>query len=197
MRSEAYQRAGIDELSEQQRADLLARDPDNALLSHFLARRLSAEEIRDALLVASGRLDLQPGGPADIDLFSYRRSFYVQQARYQRAYFTNLFDGADVDQTIAQRSVSTVAPQALFFLNHPFMIRTATELADELVRASLAGSSQQVHWLYQRVFGREPLEEELRVATDFLFDNESSAYQERLKELCHILLATNEFIYVK
>lgn len=197
MRSEAYQRSGTNVLTHQQGTDLLAADPDNALLSHFSARRLSAEEIRDALLVASGRLDLQPGGPADIDHFSYRRTFYVQQPRYQRAYFTNLFDGADVDQTIAQRSTSTAAPQALYFLNHPFMIRTSSELVDELLRASLTDASQQVHWLYQRVFGRAPLEEELQVTIDFLLTNESNTYQERLAELCHILLATNEFIYVK
>lgn len=197
MKSDAYQRAGLESLTSQQATDLLAADPENRYLSHFVPRRLSAEEIRDSLLAAAGRLDLQPGGPGDIDLFSYRRTFYVQQPRYQRAYFTTLFDGADVDQSIAQRSFSTVAPQALFLLNHPFMIRTAGELAEDIARSKTADASSQVRLLYQRLFHREPCEAELEIAIGFLSATDSPAGQGRLTELCHILLATNEFIYVR
>jgi mono/diheme cytochrome c family protein len=38
-------------------------DPGNKLLWHFPPRRLTAEEIRDAALAASGELNREPGGP--------------------------------------------------------------------------------------------------------------------------------------
>ena len=39
-------------------------DPENALLYKFSHRRLEAEEIRDAMLAVSGRLNLKAGGPS-------------------------------------------------------------------------------------------------------------------------------------
>jgi len=57
--SQAYQqsseRPDIDGLRQQ--------DSNNALLAYFPSRRLTAEEIRDAMLAASGELNLEMGGP--------------------------------------------------------------------------------------------------------------------------------------
>ncbi len=59
MTSAAYRRS-----SAPPSAEVLAADPDNALYSRFLRRRLTAEQLRDSLLATSGELNLQMGGPS-------------------------------------------------------------------------------------------------------------------------------------
>ncbi|MFN0054417.1 MAG: PSD1 and planctomycete cytochrome C domain-containing protein, partial [Planctomycetales bacterium] len=54
--------------------DAFDKDPENRLLGRFMARRLEAEAIRDAILSVSGQLDLTPGGPAGDDFTIRRRS---------------------------------------------------------------------------------------------------------------------------
>ena len=67
--------------------DQISRDPDNRLLGRFVARRLDAEEVRDAMLCVSGRLDQTPGGPAADGIDTPRRSLYIQTARWDRSSF--------------------------------------------------------------------------------------------------------------
>ena len=80
------------------------RDPDNRLLSHAKRRRLEAEEIRDALLLAAGRLDLARGGPnfgatTPASEYGYiftdvRRSVYTPAFRNRRLELFEVFDFA-------------------------------------------------------------------------------------------------------
>src|SRR5439155_19323733 len=100
-------------------------DPENRWLGRFTPRRLEAEEIRDAMLSAAGRLDRTPGGPATHDLNGPRRSLYVQTARFDRSNYATLFDAANPDASVEKRDVSTVSPQALFLLNHSFVLTQA------------------------------------------------------------------------
>ena len=60
MLSAAYQR------SSQAPAELLEADPENRLWGRMNRRRLEAEALHDSLLALAGRLDDQPGGPADV-----------------------------------------------------------------------------------------------------------------------------------
>src|SRR3954471_6706921 len=117
MLSAAYRRSSV------AARDQLSRDPENRWLGRFSPRRLDAEEVRDALLFVSGQLDRTPGGPAADGIDSKRRSLYVQTARWDRSSFAMLFDAANPDASTEKRTVSTVAPQALLFLNHPFVLR--------------------------------------------------------------------------
>src|SRR3954471_23295788 len=126
MLSAAYRRSSIVD------RDQLPRDPENRWLGRFSPRRLDAEEVRDALLSVSGRLDRTPGGPAADGIDSPRRSLYVQTARWDRSSFAMLFDAANPDSSTEKRTVSTVAPQALLFLNHPFVFTHAQRLAERL-----------------------------------------------------------------
>ncbi len=115
--------------------DQLARDPENRWLGRFSPRRLEAEEIRDAMLCVSGRLDRTPGGPAADDIDTPRRSLYVQTARWDRSSFAMLFDAANPDASAEKRTVWTVAPQALLFLNHPFVFAQAQQPGRAACRA--------------------------------------------------------------
>ncbi len=84
--------------------DAVSRDPDNRWLGRFSARRLDAEEVRDAMLSVSGQLDRTPGGPAADGIETPRRSLYVQTARWDRSSFAMLFDAANPDASTEKRT---------------------------------------------------------------------------------------------
>ena len=132
MRSAVYQQASCATL------DAIEKDPDNRWLGRMTGHRLEAEAIRDAMLFVTGRLDRTQGGPASGDVSQLRRSLYVQTTRWDRSNFSTLFDAANPDQPVEQRTVTTVAPQALFLLNHPFSQEQARRLAERVRKASPA-----------------------------------------------------------
>ena len=126
-------------------------DPDNTLLWRQNLRRLEAEAIRDAVLTASGELNLQMGGrgifpalppevlakqsrpgngwdksPADQQA---RRSVYIFVKRTLGVPLLESFDFASPDTPIALRSVTTIAPQALILLNSDFLNQQAAAIA--------------------------------------------------------------------
>jgi hypothetical protein len=176
---------------------------------------LEAECLRDAMLAASGRLDLRSGGPAGPIFDGRRRSLYVQTPRWTRAYFSTLFDAADPDQTIGKRNVTAVAPQALFFLNHPF-VRSQSEAivrrvwADSADAASLREQqrghssavglpplfSARLARAYRLLLSRTPTAEETTIAADFLYGGQSRNERAAWADLIQILLSSNEFFYV-
>ena len=85
-------------------------------------RRLESEAIRDSLLAVAGRLDPTMGGPSYRDFNVPRRTLYLMTIRSDRSSFGPLFDAADSTAMVDTRVVSTVAPQALFLLNNPFVL---------------------------------------------------------------------------
>jgi hypothetical protein len=197
MMSAAYQRASRLP-GENNSPPEIAGDPDNKLLTRFVPRRLEAECIRDAMLAAGGNLDLREGGPAGPDMDGDRRSLYVQTPRWSRAYFSTLFDAADPDQPIGKRNVTAVAPQALFFMDHP-LVRTQAEAIAKRISASKSDSSRLAQ-LYRLLFARSPSAGESAIAADFL-RSESPKGQApgaagAWTDLVQILLSSNEFSYV-
>jgi len=168
--------------------DPVERDPDNRWLGRFTPRRLEAEAIRDALLAVAGRLDLTPGGPATDDVATARRSLYVQTARWDRASFATLFDAANPDAAVERRDVSTVAPQALFLLNHPFALAQARHLADR-VRGEEATEDGRIGRLFRLAVARPPTADEVAVARRLVA-------RAGWADLAHVVLCGNEFVYV-
>jgi hypothetical protein len=170
----------------------IERDPENRLLARFPSRRLDAEEIRDAMLAASDRLDRRLGGPAGADLAAPRRSLYIQTARWDRNTFAVLFDAANPDASEERRQVSTVAPQSLFLLNHDFARSQAAAIAERLLKEAIA-DEQRVELAYRLLFGRSPSEEELAIAKEILgVEPTPAAWQ----DLTHVLFCASEFMYV-
>ena len=112
-------------------ATLLSADPENRFLARMNRQRLEAESIRDTLLFVAGRLDATLGGPAVAEVANPRRSLYLMSTRTgaKTSEFGPLFDAPDCGAIIEQRTHSTVAPQALFLMNDPFVIDLATSLA--------------------------------------------------------------------
>ena len=174
----------------------LARDPDNHWLGRFPTRRLEAEAIRDAMIFVSGRLDLSPGGPAGADVGAPRRSLYVQTARWDRSNFATLFDAANPDASVETRTVSTVAPQALLMLNNDFVQVQAAELARRLLREAPGDESARIEWAFQLLFARPVRAEELAIAHQLLAQSGQRGAEAAWRDFAHVLLCSNEFIYV-
>ncbi len=171
----------------------LRKDPDNRFLSHQNRRRLSAEEIRDSLLKFSMKLDPKLGGRSEPDLFSPRRTLYLRTIRSDRSNFQALFDGADPSVMVEKRVESTVSPQALFLLNHPFSIAQAEALAALASAEGMTDSEPITRWLWGRLFLREPSPEEAA------FSRQALGLKPDLKTLtsfCQMLLCSNETVYV-
>jgi hypothetical protein len=172
--------------------EALTRDPENRWLGRFVPRRLEAEAIRDSMLVAAGRLDLTADGPATHDLGTIRRSLYVQTARWDRSNFATLFDAANPDAAVEGRDVSTVAPQALFLLNHEFVLTQAKHLAERVIRDEPKDEEARVKRLFRLVFARSPSADEVKLARQLVKPGTSDAW----RDLTHVLLCSNEFVYL-
>ncbi len=187
MLSATYQQA-----SEPPEATLRA-DPDNRLWGRMNRQRLEAEEVRDSLMAVAGRLDPTAGGPATRDFDSPRRSLYQMTVRSDRSGFGPLFDTPDSTQPVEKRIASTVAPQALFLMNHPFVLQQTQALAKRIV-ASAKDERTRIRNAYALLYGRPPKAEEERIGLDFLA--QAGPGERGWEEYCQVLLCANEFIYV-
>jgi hypothetical protein len=192
-----------------------AQDPENSYLGRFSRRRLSAEEIRDAILAVSGDLDTVPGtahpfpdpkswgftqhAPFTAVYDHNKRSVYLMTQRIKRHPFLALFDGADTNTSIGQRYSTTVAPQALFFMNDPFVHARSESLAAKLLK--LANDRQRLDRACLLMYGRPALDKERRIAESFLAsysaelpknDSAKTAWAAWLR----VMFGSNEFVFV-
>jgi Protein of unknown function (DUF1553)/Protein of unknown function (DUF1549)/Planctomycete cytochrome C/Concanavalin A-like lectin/glucanases superfamily len=191
MLSAAYQQ------SSRPTAVALARDPENRLFGRTNRQRLDAEAIRDSLLAVAGRLDGGRGGPPFTDLGVPRRTLYLMAARTgaNTSDFGRLFDRADPSLIVGQRGQSVVAPQALFFLNDPFVSGMAKFLAARIRAEGPSSVEARIRRLYALVLGRPPTPDEVDVGSQLLFRSESNG-PDPWERYCLLVLSTNEFLYV-
>src|SRR6185503_18132040 len=168
--SAAYQQSSDPGKSGEKAARL---DPQNRLLSHANKQRLDFEAMRDSLLSASGELDLAMGGRA-VDILGKkpvpRRTLYGYIDRQFVPATFRIFDFANPDLHIPQRSDTTVPQQALFFLNSPFMADRARALARRAAPPSAAKPAERVRRMYRFALQREPTGKELDAALAFIKD---------------------------
>ena len=151
------------------------------------------EPIRDAMLSVTGKLQLQMGGPASHDLAIPRRTLYLQTARWDRSNFASLFDGANPDASTDKRNVSTVALQSLFLMNHPFVLMQARNFGErlqhELPDRGADAEAARIQRAYLLALQRLPSDEELAIARELVAGSQ-------WHDLAHVLLCSNEFIYI-
>ncbi len=189
----------------------VAKDPRDRLLWQFPRRRLSAEEIRDSMLSAAGRLNLKAGGesvvvPVEKDLVNQlydpkqwqvtaderehdRRSIYLLAKRNLRLPFGQVFDQPDLQTTCPRRESSTHTLQALELLNGRTANRLAEALALRLRREAGADHARQVELGYLLTTGRRPTAAERELALTFL-------QRQPLREFALALFNVNAFLYV-
>lgn len=193
-------------------------DPDNRLLWRMNRRRLDAEALRDGMIFVTGKLRSRSGGPAlpleflenvggldpknvnppNFRLAKWRpeqefeRTIYLPVVRHSAqpgpAELRNVFDFAQPSQFVGQRPVTAVPTQALFLMNSPVVKTHATMLAERMSQESDASKRLALLWL--TLFNRPILEAEQRDALDFVTASGDNGWT----ELCHALLASNEFL---
>jgi hypothetical protein len=186
MTSATYTQASID------RADMLAADPDNRLLWKQNRRRLEFEPLHDAVLAVSGQLDLKAGGPS-VRLFggNKRRAVYGYVDRLEFPSLLTTFDVPNPAGLTPERTVTTVAPQALFLMNGPFAREAAKRLIALPAIQKLTDPGERLDLLYLTVYGRKPSADERKLALAFVAKG-----ADRWADLAHGLLMTNEFAFV-
>jgi hypothetical protein len=187
-------------------------DPENRLLWQFSQRRLSAEEIRDAMLAASGELSRKIGGPSvmvpvDQELVQllykpaqwevaraateyHRRSIYLIAKRNLRLPFMETFDQPGLLTSCGRRESSTHAPQALELLNGRLSNELAAAFAARLERETGGNRSQIIERAYWLALSRPPAAQERALASVFL-------QEQPLKEFALALFNLNAFLYVQ
>ena len=184
--------------SSQAAAEAYKLDPENKLLSHQNRRRLDFEALRDSLLAVSGRLDRTMGGKA-VDLFkspfSPRRSIYGFIDRTNFPGTMRAFDVASPDQHAPFRFQTTVAQQALFLMNSPFVTQQAKALAERDEVASSASPRDKVVALYRLALSRPPIPAEIDLALEFTLTDDKLVFG-RWPQLAQVLLLSNAFAFV-
>jgi hypothetical protein len=186
-----------------------AADPDNRLLAHFPRRRLTAEEMRDTLLTASGQLDLTLAeahpfpaestwkftqhGPFNAVYETNKRSAYLMVQRQRRHPFLSLFDGADPNATTAARQTTTVPTQALYFINDPFFHSQADALARKL--SSQPDDDTRITEAWRFLFQRKPTVAETQRTKAFL-EGYPGEQADKWAAQVRVLMASNEFLHV-
>ena len=183
-------------------------DPENRLFGRMNRRRLEAECIRDTILFVSGALEFNMGGntieagtKADYgyaDTHS-RRSIYVPVFRNALPELFDVFDFANPSMVTGRRNVSTVAPQALFLLNHPFVMEQARRTADRFLTEPEINDHARIIEVYRSVLGRFPSGKEHEQAEIFLNGSEVNSHGKRAEvwaQFVQALLASIDFRYL-
>jgi hypothetical protein len=209
--SSAYQQSSISPIEK----TAMEKDSENALLWKFSHRRLEAEELRDAMLSVSGRLNLKAGGPSFMtpidpalvlslkrpqywvpthEKSEYdRRTLYMIYKRNLRLPFEEVFDAPDTLLSCARREQSTHAPQALELLNGQTSNELAASFADRILKGANTPNSR-VDYAFRLAAGRLPTPAERTLALKFLADESSDPA--RMKEFALAVFNLNAFLYV-
>ena len=104
------------------------------------------------------------------------------------------FDFPDPNASSPRRDSTTVAPQALYLMNNPFVLAAAHEVLERPEIAREEDTERRIDLLTRLLYGRAPTEEETRLAKDYLGkDPQSAPLWERY---VHALMLANEFVYV-
>jgi hypothetical protein len=196
-------------------------DPLNRLLSHYPARRLEAEAIRDSILATSGRLELTLFGPsvqpfrekdyADRRLFAGpldghgRRSIYIKNNLMESPKFLSAFNIPGGKVTQGRRDVTNVPAQALAMLNDPLVLQQAEQWAKRVVARPDESVGKRIDAMFQTAISRPPSDAErtrFEQAAAQLAELHSIPQADILKseviwrEVSHTLFNLQEFVFI-
>jgi len=199
LNSETYRQSSEDDVSNTE------VDAFNRYLWRQNRRRLGAEEVRDTVLWAAGKMDLQMGGPSFRDFviekpehsphYQYhladpddpatqRRSVYRFLVRSQSQPFMEALDCADPSMLVEKRGETTTSLQALAMMNNAFVIRMAEHFAKRV-----EGEDEVVGKVIELTLGRSATDRERSLLGKYADDHGAAA-------MCRVVFNLSEFSYV-
>lgn len=182
-------------------------DPENRYWSRATRKPLTAEQLRDAMLFLGGGVDftvpqgagfpLDRGADYGFEGSSDQRSVYLPQFRNALPEFVAVFDGAHASLVTGRRDRSSVAPQALFLLNHEWVLGRARRAAELALREGPPAESleNRLIRLHRQVLSRQPSQRELTLGSNHFNQSESGseAETEAWAAWIHALFASIDF----
>jgi len=188
-----------------------AIDPDNHMLWRSNSRRLDAEGLRDSVLFASGRLDLDavPGsliarsgdGPVGGDRIQAVReetiaaakgdfrSVYLPVARGVQPQSLAIFDFVDPSMVLGARNTTIVPPQALYLMNSDFMQEQSQAMAQRVMKEK--GFDARLSLACRLTLCREPYPDEV-AAVKKMGGDDLAAWT----SICRALMSSADFLFV-
>ena len=214
MLSDTYQ------MSSRSRPDALAADPINDKLWRFDMRRLSAEEVRDSILAATGTLNPKMYGPGvypeipkevmagqsnpgagwgkSSPAEQSRRSIYIHAKRSLALPILEGFDAAETDRSAPSRFATTQPTQALAMINGAFLNAQASLLAVRIGREAGPGVEARVAHALRVVTCRPPTDAEIQRGLTLIETLQAggTSPESALRSFCLVALNLNEFLYL-
>jgi len=194
-----------------------AADPDNHFWHRRRPVRAQAEVLRDSILAVSGRLNPERFGPGvklpvppGLVLSRvgkpypknikdappvWRRSVYAFIKRTVPEPMMQTFNAPDHSTSCGLRSLTTVAPQALYFMNNGFVRKRSADFAERVFRETGGTLSEQLEHAYWLALSRPPSEDEQAAGLAFLARHAGET-REALTDFCQVIFGLNEFAYI-
>ncbi|MGB7323578.1 MAG: DUF1553 domain-containing protein, partial [Rubripirellula sp.] len=181
---------------------LATSDPENALLARFLPRRMTAEELRDNMLVASGELNRKVGGipvmpemnmevalqprmiqfsiapayqPSPTPQQRNRRTIYAYRVRGQADPFMEVLNQPNPNDSCDLRDAAAVSPQSFTMMNSDLMSDRSIAMALRL-QDEADSVSKQIDLAFELILGRQPTDEQRSRLVEYV--GEMVAYHE-------------------
>jgi hypothetical protein len=199
------------------------RDPLNELYHQAPLRRLEGEVIRDSIIALSGRLNPKQFGPSiAVHLTPFmqgrgrpgsgpldgdgRRSIYLGIRRNFLSPMMLAFDSPIPFSTVGRRNVSNVPAQALILMNDPFVLDQAKLWAKKVLVGKTSTTEEKINTLYEQAFSRPATKDEIAAAIEFLqlqgkeygLEDDRIEGDERVwSDLCHVLMNSKEFVFLR
>ena len=170
-------------------------DPKNYYLSHFPRQKLTAEMIRDNILVSSGLFVDKVGGPSvkpyqppglwdeltggstsnslkryvmSANGNQYRRSLYTFWKRTVPPPGMITFDASTRDYCTVERQKTSTPLQSLVLLNDPQVQEAAEYLATSLISKELKSDKENITNIYRKITGRLPQKKTLSYMINYI-----------------------------
>jgi hypothetical protein len=190
-------------------------DPHNRLWWRSNQRALELEPLRDSMLFVAGSLETErpygiqvagtggkPGNRALLGFDAPHRTIYLPIMRAHVPDVYGVFNFPEPTQIQGSRAATTVAPQALFFMNDRFAVECAESAARRLLEESPRDPVARLRLAYLRLYGRAPTTNEVRTAGTFVaaLQSDPSGRDDELYRwtvLTQALMAGAEFRYVR
>ena len=168
--------------------DIAAKlDPENNLFCRQNRKRLEAEAIGDAMLLAGGQIS------ANHPALEKKRFSFQKLNRNKLSELFEVFDYPNPGLVSGKRNTSSVPTQALFMMNNEFVMKQARLVSEIIEKQKVHDPNSKIRLAFLKCLGRLPNEEEMKASILFL---EKKSQKVNLEGLVHSLFACLDFRYL-